>query len=127
MPNEHPVMAVDQARRALCLAADADGLDALLADNLVYVHTSGLDDTKKTFIDRIRSGDLTYHRIEPGEVTVRDHGVVVCVSGHVHIEVTSSGTFKDLRARFVQEWVQRDGRWQLEYWQSTIDQAATPR
>lgn len=124
MFEDHPVVAVDRLRRQLCLAADADGLAPLLADDLIYIHTSGLIDTKQTFLSRLASGDLHYHVIDPGAFSVRDHGDAARVSGDVHIEVTASSVFKDLRARFVQVWVRSGDGWQLEYWQSTIDQAA---
>ena len=124
MSLEHPVVALDRLRRERCIAADTTALAPMMTDELIYVHTSGAIDTKQSFLDRVGSGELTYHRIEPGAVVVRDHGVAVRVSGDIHIEVTASSVFKDLYARYVQEWLRTDAGWQLDYWQTTIDQAA---
>lgn len=116
----HPAVEADELRRRLCIEGPADELDALLAADLSYVHTSGLVDTKESFLERIRSGDLVYSRIESESSSVHDYGQVACIAGVMLIDVVSSGTARSFRCRYVEEWQSTDGGWNLRYWQSTL-------
>ena len=59
MPTNDAVAQVRDAetrRYAAMVANDAKALDALLADDLVYTHSTAATETKKVFIDRLSSG-----------------------------------------------------------------------
>lgn len=43
---------------------DGPTLDALLAENVSYVHTNGKRETKRQFIDAITAGRRRYRQIE---------------------------------------------------------------
>jgi hypothetical protein len=126
IPQPHPVVEADRRRRELSILADVAALSGYLADDLTYVHTTGVTDTKRTMLDRIESRDLTYHRIELGPHSLSEFGAVVWIDGFADTEVISSGVHKDFTCRFVQLWIRREERWQLRYWQSTIVKPPTP-
>lgn len=47
------------------LAHDLPALDELLAEDTVYVHSTGLAETKRAFLDGVRDGLYEYERIRP--------------------------------------------------------------
>ena len=124
MTTSHPAVDADARRRRFCVEGSADDLGPLLAEDLCHIHSSGLLDTKQSFVDRIRSGDLDYKTIDVESSTVRDYGNVTCISGVMLIDVLSSGTVKTFRCRFIEEWQGGPEGWQLRYWQSTFLAAA---
>ena len=59
---------------------DGDGalLDALLAENVSYVHTNGKRETKRQFIDAITAGRRRYRQIEIQSQDVMPAGRDTC-------------------------------------------------
>src|ERR1700742_3048049 len=47
------------------LAHDIAALDALLSDDMVYIHSTGLSETKQQFLDGVRDGLYEYERVVP--------------------------------------------------------------
>jgi hypothetical protein len=109
----------DRRYKAMC-EADAGVLDSLLADTLVYTHSYGGADTKKSYMDGIRSKKWQYQKIErPKEhIEVYGEGTVV-VSGQVRIELLSDGKPKTLNSAFTNVWIKGARGWQMVAWQST--------
>ncbi len=98
---------------------DFEELAALLADDLVYVHTSGEVESKPQFLQRLRSGSLRYRSIEPADVRVRMYGDTAVVTGRSHMAVTNSGSDREFEILYTAVYATNGGRWQLVSWQST--------
>jgi hypothetical protein len=60
--DERAVLAAHEARRLSLLANDLPALEKLLADKLVYVHSSAKVDSKAEFLSALRSGASRYER-----------------------------------------------------------------
>ena len=45
----------------MTVKGDYKALDALLADDLIYVHSNGNVDNEKTFLESLTSGRSKYH------------------------------------------------------------------
>lgn len=116
---EADVRAAEAARIEATVANDFDALERLLGDDLTYTHSNAQVDTKKQFIDILRSGRTRYRSIEPADVTVRVFGSVAILTGRAQVAVLSKGQPNEFALRFTSAWVQRDGRWQFVAWQST--------
>jgi ketosteroid isomerase-like protein len=109
-----------QALRFLAmLQNDPVALAPLLADDLVYIHTTGEMETKQQFLERIRSGALRYNAIEPSETVVRTYGPVALVTGRAKVKVTMGGNDRDVDMRYTSVYRLTGDRWQLVSWQST--------
>ncbi len=50
---------------------DYAALDKILSDDLTYRHSNGVVDTKKSYIDALKSGKSRYYVIEFSEITVK--------------------------------------------------------
>src|SRR5438874_11860666 len=80
-PVGKSVADVHQARFRLMTRNDLDSLASLLADDLVYVHTTGERETKQQFLARLRSGSLRYRSIEPLETAIENVDDTATITG----------------------------------------------
>lgn len=63
--------AIDALYRAM-RAHDIPALDALLDDDVVYVHSPGFTETKQQFLDGVRDGLYVYERVRPIEERITE-------------------------------------------------------
>lgn len=113
------VLAADEARYAAMIARDFDALDRLLADDLLYTHSTAATDTKAGYLAALRSGKYRYKSARNEGVTVRIHGTTAIVSGRAFIEVEVNGAPKSLAIVFLTVWVKTGPGWQMTALQST--------
>ena len=110
----------DKLRRAAMISADIDKISTLVTDDLVYTHSSGKLDDKKSLLEAIGSGSLDYEKIEPRNTVIRAKGGTVVVTGIVSITVKAPDGLKSFDARFTSVHMRsKDGNWQLMAWQTT--------
>jgi ketosteroid isomerase-like protein len=117
--NADVVIDLDRRRMQAMAAKDVAQLEALLADDLVYTHSSARLDTKQSLIGNMKSGATVYSAVEPSDVRAQDLGDVVVLTGAARIRVASQGKQLDFAVRFTDAYARRDGRWQMVVWQST--------
>ena len=98
---------------------DAGFLSRVLADDLVYVHSSGRVQTKPELIEAVVSGELEYISTHLDDVKVRVYGSVAVATGVASMKVRSLGQQSSFRIRFTDVYVNNEGRWQMVAWQST--------
>jgi ketosteroid isomerase-like protein len=123
-------MAVEQARTAALDRSDLAALDRIMADDITYIHASGKVDTKQSYLDAIRSGQLHYISWQPKDLHVRlvgDNAAVI--DGEYAVRVTDARvqpTPFDISIFVLTVYARRKGQWQQIAWQSTRDVAASP-
>jgi ketosteroid isomerase-like protein len=101
---------------------DGDGasLDALLAENVSYVHTNGKRETKRQFIDGITAGRRRYRQIEVQSQEVLLAGRETCVvTGRALIEMEANNGALLFPIAYTAIHIQEDGQWRLIAWQAT--------
>ena len=113
------VKELDAKRFAAQMKNDMEALTTLLADDLVYCHSSAKVDGKSEFIDSMRSGRTKYESIEPSDVKVRVYGNTAIVNGMAKLTVATNGQPNTFSLRYTDVWVMRDNKWQMVSWQST--------
>ncbi len=116
---EKAVRTAELKRFAAMTAHDMSALASLLGDDLVYTHSNALVDSKASYLESMRGGDLKYHTIEPREMSVRVYGTSAIITAAATLRVTSKGVAATNQLRYTDVWVLRDGRWQMVSWQST--------
>lgn len=94
-------------------------MNTLLADNLVYTHSSARLDTKQSLMGGITSGATVYTAIVPSDVKAQDCGNTVVLTGAARIHVMSRGNPNSFGVRFTDVYVNNGGQWQMVAWQST--------
>ena len=117
--NGQTVIDLDKKRMQAMAAKDTATLEALIADDLIYTHSSARLDTKRSLIDGTTSGKTVYTACEPSNVKAQDFGDTVVLTGECQIKVTVGGTPNAFGVRFTDVYARRNGRWQMVTWQST--------
>ncbi len=117
--NAETVIALDAKRMAAMAEKDIATLAAVLADDLVYTHSSARMDTKASLLGAMESGATVYSECTPSDVTAQDCGDAVVLTGICRIGVTSNGVAQAFTVRFTDVYANRGGEWQMVTWQST--------
>lgn len=117
--NAQMIISLDKQRMQAMAAKDLTFLDAVLADDLIYTHSSARLDTKQSLIGNMQSGSTVYTSVEPSEVTAQDLGDAVVLTGVARIKVVANGAPNAFGVRFTDIYAKRNGRWQMVAWQST--------
>ena len=105
---------LEDERCAAMLGKDIATLDRLLHDDLVYVHSSGVADTKASYIARLREGVSEYRSIERSDVSIKVHSHAALVFSRISMSVTVRGQARQVEARVLVVWTPSgDNIWRL--------------
>ncbi|MFB9129029.1 nuclear transport factor 2 family protein [Paraburkholderia dipogonis] len=114
------VRELERERFRAMVDGDGPSLDALLADNVSYVHTNGKRETKRQFIDGITAGRRRYRQIEIQSQDVLPVGRETCVvSGRALIEMEANNGALLFPIAYTAIHTLEDGHWRLIAWQAT--------
>ena len=103
------LMALERASLQACEAKDLNTLDAILDEAFVLVDADGSLQTKSTFLIFVQSADSLKYLTD--DMFVRVHGNTAIVTGIVQSKAIIRGKSSLQRARFVDTWLFREGRW----------------
>jgi uncharacterized protein (TIGR02246 family) len=124
------VLTAEQTRVAALDAQDVPALEKVMADDVTYTHASGKVDTKTSYLEAIRSGQLHYISWQPKNMQVRVLGKdAAVINGEYAVRVTDARVQPqpfDIDILILSVYARRDGRWQQIAWQSTRATAASP-
>jgi ketosteroid isomerase-like protein len=112
-------IAAEDARFKAQMSGDVAAMQRLFGDDLVYIHSSTVQDTKASFIESIRSGTVKYRKMTRGEIRVRTYGCVAIVSGRSDFDVTVKGEDRAMKLLFHAVWAKRAAGVQFISWQAT--------
>lgn len=116
--TEKDILALEAKRYAAMIAIDEKALTECFADDLIYVHSSGLVDTKASYIAAIKGGKFRYKKCERFEEKVRIYGNTALVTGRGAFEVDVDGTPRSLKLRYLNVWTDSGAGWKFVGWQS---------
>ena len=113
------IIALDRKRMTAMAEKDIATLNDVIADDLVYTHSSARLDTKASLIGNMQSGSTVYTSVVPSDVKAQDLGDAVVLTGACRISVNSGGNAMNFGVRFTDVYARRGGSWQMVTWQST--------
>lgn len=109
----------DQRYQAV-LEQDFDAFESLCHDRLVYSHSAGNRDTLASYVRKLRTGALRYHRMDRSIENVLIVGGTALVLGQMKADVRVNGQQKTLNNSFLAVWVDVDsGSWKFIAYQPT--------
>ncbi|WP_454806017.1 nuclear transport factor 2 family protein [Paraburkholderia fungorum] len=116
---EH-LLELERLRRDSLVSKDFDTLATLLADEIVYTHSTGAVQDKQTYLAYARNA-LTFLSIERGELTVRVYGNVALMTGPMTNTVMAPSLKEPMQVRsnVLQLWVHEHGSWTMAAFQAT--------
>ncbi len=112
------ILALETRRYEAMTNNDLAALAALLHDDLVYTHSSGVVDSKASYLEALRSGRTRYLSVEQRAQEVKLIGDVALMIGASHIEVDVESARKSLDLRSLAVWTATPAGWQFIAWQS---------
>ena len=117
--NAEKIIELDRKRMTAMAQKDIATLNDIIAEDLVYTHSSARLDTKKSLIGNMESGSTVYTSVVPSDVKAQDLGDTVVLTGNCRISVNSGGNAMNFGVRFTDVYANRGGKWQMVTWQST--------
>ena len=122
--SENEILGLEDRRYAAMTGKDWAALDALLHEQLLYTHSSGVTDTKAVWMDAMKSGRTVYKSVKHGERKVRIYGDNALITGKAAIEAEVNGQARSLRLVYLDVWTKTPQGWKFVAWQSTPQPAA---
>ena len=114
------IRGLERDRFRAMVEGDGPALDALLAENVSYVHTNGKRETKRQFIDAITAGRRRYRQIEIQSQDVLPVGRETCVvTGRALVEMEANNGALLFPIAYTAIQAQEEGQWRLIAWQAT--------
>ncbi len=111
------VKASDDERIAAFISGNTAILDKYFADELVYIHSSGLVDNKQKVIESFKSGDLKIRKFDREDIKVYQVGSTVVLSAIGHVDLNIKGKDAQFDMRYSAVYAKRAGVWQLFHYQ----------
>jgi hypothetical protein len=101
------IKALEERRYRAMIAGDAAVLDELCSDNLIYTHSKGDHDDKRSYLHKVGSRYFTYLEIThlADRILVVDSAALV--TGRMTARVSVAGTIVHIDNRYLAVWVQR--------------------
>jgi hypothetical protein len=113
------VIAADDARVAAFKKPTAEALEKIFSSDLHYAHSTGVVDTRPSFIDVLTSGKTKYVGIdyEDRDWSFPAPGIAL-MTGRVRIRAVTADAALDNLLSFLAVWRLEEGRWRFLAWQS---------
>jgi ketosteroid isomerase-like protein len=109
--NENEILALEDKRFAAMTGKDWKALDALLHDQLLYTHSSGVTDTKAVWMDAMKAGRTVYKSVKHSDRKVRVYGDNALVTGKAAIEAEVNGQARSMRLVYLDVWTKTSQGW----------------
>ncbi len=116
---EADVLRPDDRRFDAMRRGDWVALDAALADDLTYVHSTARLESKTEHIANLRAGKPHYRGIAPRDRTARVHGGIGGVDGVSEMHVERDGKEQRFTVRYLAVYAKAGEHWRMIAWQST--------
>ena len=109
------VAAADSSWAEFYQSCNIDGMNRLIADDMVFIHISGHMQNKAEFVDSVRSCNMEQVHTTPTSIRLYENTAIVVGNMTYKVKGGPSGSIIYTRA-FVRD---RSGRWSLVTHQST--------
>ena len=116
--TEKQILELEAERCAAMLAGDEPVMRRLFHEDMIFTHSSGLVETKASFIGSITSGKFDYKRIEQSKEQVRLYGDTALVSGQAVIDIDVDAMPRKLNLCYLAAWTRTQEGWKFVAWQS---------
>jgi ketosteroid isomerase-like protein len=114
------VLQLEKDRFKAMINHDSAFLSNCLAEDLVYVHSNGMQDTKESLMNKIMSGALQYTSVDVQQADIRTFKETAWIHGAAKIKVRNGKDSPEieLSIRYLDIYKREDGEWRLVAWQS---------
>ncbi len=125
--DKHPLAEVQRERYRAMIDQNLPALEEVLGRDLVYSHSDGTVENRAEFLRTIRRGVIRYFDLEDLSLKVRDRGDWAILNGTVKMDCVLGDRPRGIvHLNFTAVYENRDGRWQLTTWQTTMAKKQPP-
>lgn len=114
------VDAVEDRRYAAMAAQDSAALAAMLADEFTYHQPMGTVKDKPGYLKQVTGGAVKLVSAKRYDVKINVYGDTATAMGSTLVQAEFDGKPVTMDLRYLNVWVNRDGRWQLVARQSAV-------
>jgi hypothetical protein len=114
------LLSCENRRNAALISADLAALDDLFTADLVHIHSTGVQQNKREFLDYVRYA-IEYISIERSSLSIRFYGSAAIMTGEMFNTLRLRGKTDVIKAEsFVtQVWAQQEDSWKQASFQAT--------
>ena len=113
------VVRADKARLTAMMAGNGQALEALLSDQLRFVHSDGRVESKADYVKNLMAGDTEYADAKTSELeTMQVSTDVVVILGVQQMRKRLGPDWSDIKLRYLAVWRNESGTWRMVAWQS---------
>lgn len=116
---QHSLLAAEETRRQAMLAADVAALGTLLSDTLAYTHSTGVTDSKQSYLQLLASGALRYETLAFAAPEAKLMGTAGLVSAVMYATVRKGELRRDIASSYLAVWEHTAAGWVLQAVQAT--------
>ena len=116
---EDEVRQAEKEWAAAVTAKDFAKVDKILADGLIYAHSTGIVETKAEYLAKVRGGTQNYDAIEHSKTQIKVYGNTAVAHSHVRMAGTNAAGPFDNKLMMMHFWVKEGGGWKLAAHQTT--------
>lgn len=113
------VIELEGLRYQALVDANLSSLDTLISDDVRYIHTNGIVDSKASLIESLASGKRKYLSIIAVEQEVRQYGDLHIITGEIKIQYIARGDTYEALLAHTSVWLERSDQAQLISWHSS--------
>lgn len=118
--GQRAVLHIDKRRVTAVVEANLTALESMLSKDLVYIHSSGLVETRDQFLDALRTHRMRYERFAVRERTIRVYGTTAIIHGSADMQVSPATSQRlEFSIAFTAVYALHGRDWKLVSWQST--------
>lgn len=121
MPAIQEITQLERQRFDAQISQDLPALEAILADDLIYTHSNGHQDSKTSYIASVKSGQSRYDAVDFEDLTVRpyndDQAAVVNGTVRINIGPGADGQAVFIRIKYAVVYIKTAAQsWQMVLW-----------
>jgi hypothetical protein len=113
------VFDAEAARFRAQVEKDGEALQTMLDDDLYYLHSNGLVESKQDFITSVKGGKIVYSQMASTEHRIRLYGKTAILYGLVMVGGEYEGEPFNIGLYYTSVYRKKRGKWLLVNWQST--------
>jgi ketosteroid isomerase-like protein len=113
------ILANEHLRFQAQINQDTAILTHLLHDDLYYLHSNGLAESKAEFIKSVSTAKIVYQQMTPQQQYIRRYGKTALLTGLLQVSGLYEGSPFDVELYYTSVYLRKKGSWYLVSWQST--------
>ena len=125
-PSLEGLLAAEEDRRLAMLDSNVAVLGTLLSATLAYTHSTGVTDSKLSYLEQLAGGALRYETLEFAAPQARLLGTAGLVSAVMRATILKGDVRREIASSYLAVWEHSATGWVLQAVQATALPAKSP-